>query len=356
MFTFIGVGTVFSIADRSKLDGIEPGAQVNPASTDELPEGAINKYVDVDTQAALYGAQNPLNAGNPVADLLSLLSVPYLGDVQRIQYIKTTLGAPTGIAGYTVHCLNTSENKIYNFDGVSAWDAGGAVSDKAKFVFHENGTDTSGDNGTYTADNKIRIFSGGIWSALTPAAGWLLRTKIETGKYLEYLAFNGTGWVNFFLDQENAAWLAAALYGKNLIYINILNVLTQSWQSILSAGSLRRRRIGDILGFHGPYTLSGAAHAVNLDIPAGARILNLGVRVENTITSGDGGTSFDVDFTGGSSQKIMATKGFAIANHNALYDTAVGLTTGVTDLLITCNGGTFNGGVLYIEGFYEDAI
>jgi len=84
-----------------------------------------------------------------------------------IQYVKTTSGAPSGIAAENEVCINTNDNKLYKSDG-TAWVELTLV-DGDLFIFGMSGTDTSGNSGTYIADNKVYTWSSSTWSSSDPS-------------------------------------------------------------------------------------------------------------------------------------------------------------------------------------------
>lgn len=89
-----------------------------------------------------------------------------------IDYIKSTPGPPTGTPATNDHCLNTNEKKLYH-EAAGVWDAGAAVADGDRFIWHTDGTDTSGDNGSYTHTKKIYTYENGAFTEETPTFGWI---------------------------------------------------------------------------------------------------------------------------------------------------------------------------------------
>lgn len=122
----------------------------------------------------------------------------------NINYVKTGAGAPTGTATSGERCLNTNEKKLYTY--TTGWDAGVACVTGNRYIFKISGTDTSGNSGTYTKDDKIRTYNGSTfieYIAVEGAATWV--EDNDDGQY----NFNGTNWVKFgsTVNHENLSGL-----------------------------------------------------------------------------------------------------------------------------------------------------
>jgi hypothetical protein len=100
-------------------------------------------------------------------------------------------------------------------------------------------------------------------------------------------------------------------------------------------------------------SLLGATSTITLSVPSQAKILAVQLRVDALITSGDGGTSWSSAFTGGSATVIALTQAFA-KNTKADKMLPGEVVSGVTDILVTCNGGTFSGGTVRAIVYYEE--
>jgi len=136
--------------------------------------GNDSRFPTSDEKAGLGAAPNALSAANPVADKTYVDNLvdgiewyPSVDD--EVNYVKTTAGAPTGTATSGEKCLNTNEAKLYTY--TTSWDAGVAVSSGERLVFKEDGDDTSGGSGTYTADMKIYDYNGSTFDETTPTLG-----------------------------------------------------------------------------------------------------------------------------------------------------------------------------------------
>ena len=104
-----------------------------------------------------------------------------------IQYHKA--GIPTGTGASTGEkCLDTTNFDIYTFS--TTWGSPSALSTEDKTVFRTSGVDTSGNSGTYTADNYVREYTGTSIQVSVPSASW--RGWLEDK--LDFIAYTGTQW------------------------------------------------------------------------------------------------------------------------------------------------------------------
>lgn len=101
-------------------------------------------------------------------------------------------------------------------------------------------------------------------------------------------------------------------------------------------------------------TMSGATKTSTLQFPSGSYRLGALVFVDTAVTSGDGGT--DMDIGDGTDVDLY---GAAIAFTGGTQTTPVSRTaqvfkelTAAENVVITCNGGTFSGGVVTVVFFY----
>lgn len=107
-----------------------------------------------------------------------------------VDYVKTTTGAPSGTPGSGEKCLNTNDAYLYT-ESTGSWDAGVACTDQHRYIFKDTGTDSTGDSGTYTADNKIYYYNAAAFEEFTPSEGSAAWIEDENASYVH----NGTGWV-----------------------------------------------------------------------------------------------------------------------------------------------------------------
>jgi len=163
---------------------------------DTVAAGDDSRFPTSDEKAALDAAPNSLTAANPVADkqyVDALVSgLDWQESIQHnVQYIKTDAGAPSGTGTSGEKCLNTNEAKLYTY--TSSWDAGVAVSTGDRFINKDDGSDTTGNSGTYTADDKIREYNGSTFDETTPTEGTAAWVEDEDSLYM----YNGSAWVQF---------------------------------------------------------------------------------------------------------------------------------------------------------------
>lgn len=104
-------------------------------------------------------------------------------------------------------------------------------------------------------------------------------------------------------------------------------------------------------------TLSGATTVIQVNIPIGARLLLVQLRVDTVIT---GATFWDAAYSGGS--VVIIAVGGALAKNtkiNQMFDSnaATDITAGAeTDITITAVGSPFTGGVIRAIVYYEELI
>jgi len=114
-----------------------------------------------------------------------------------IQYVKTTAGAPSGSAALDEVCINTSDNKLYKHDGTSWVEL--TLVDGDIFIFGASGSDTSGNSGTYIANNKVYTWSSSAWSSADPAVN-----EARLVRQASYNVDEDTGWT---YNDDGTAWV-----------------------------------------------------------------------------------------------------------------------------------------------------
>ena len=103
-------------------------------------------------------------------------------------------------------------------------------------------------------------------------------------------------------------------------------------------------------------TLSGTSTAIQVNIPAGAKLVGTLLRVDTAITSGNGATSWTAAYTGGASATIGTGLAFAKnTKANALFNpyAATPIATSEVDIVVSANSGSFSGGVVHAQVFFE---
>lgn len=99
-------------------------------------------------------------------------------------------------------------------------------------------------------------------------------------------------------------------------------------------------------------TMSGASVTLTINVPAGARLDAVQLRVDTAVTSGTG-TSWSAAFSGGSTTSIATGQAFAKSTKVNTILAGTEITTGTTQIVITPNTGTFTGGVIQAQVFYR---
>lgn len=104
--------------------------------------------------------------------------------------------------------------------------------------------------------------------------------------------------------------------------------------------------------------MSGASVTIQVNIPAGAKLIGVQLRVDTVITSGDGATSWAAEWHDGSSMQAICTGQAFTANTkvNKMHDDNANtpITDAETDIVITPNSNTFSGGVIRAIAYYEE--
>jgi hypothetical protein len=152
----------------------------------------------------------------------------------------------------------------------------------------------------------------------------------------------------------NAIWDASnpAVLITDAGVVAVQTALQVSSKVALTAGGLQRTFA------EATATLSGANTTIQVNVPAGVRILGAQIRVDTLVTSGDGGTSWAATYSGGATQAIGGA-GQAFTQNTkvsaAFNDTTESDVPGSeVDILIDCDGAhTFSGGVVRAVVYYE---
>jgi len=103
-------------------------------------------------------------------------------------------------------------------------------------------------------------------------------------------------------------------------------------------------------------TLSGASTTIQINVPTGSLLLGVQLRVDTLITSGDGATSWDAAYSGGSTQAITTGQAFAKQTKvNKPFDAngATAIAASEVDIAITPDSNTFSGGVVRAIAYYQ---
>ncbi len=114
-----------------------------------------------------------------------------------IQYVKTDTGAPSGSASNLEVCINTFDDELYQYDGTSWVEL--TLADPTIFVFGKSGTDTSGNSGTYTHNNKVYTWESSAWTSADPSINEARLMSQES-----YQVDEDTGWT---YNDDGTAWV-----------------------------------------------------------------------------------------------------------------------------------------------------
>jgi len=111
--------------------------------------------------------------------------------LSRINYIKTTLGAPTTTGATTgEQLINIAENKLYTSTSGDTWNAGVTLTAGQRYLFSLTGTG-SGSGIVATANQNVYTSSGSAVTAFTPTNGDAI---IVADVPNTFWIFNGTSW------------------------------------------------------------------------------------------------------------------------------------------------------------------
>lgn len=176
------------------------GTSGSPSGANAYVTNADGRILTTDENDGIGAAPNAITAANPAADKLYVdtqigaisSGISWKDAVDdNINYVKA--GAPVGTAATNGEkMLDTTNNNLHTFTGGN-WDGGTAVSSGDRFIFKDTGTDTSGDSGTHTKDDKIREFNGSTYDETTPVQGDATCVLDEGTSGKKYV-YSGTAW------------------------------------------------------------------------------------------------------------------------------------------------------------------
>lgn len=115
-----------------------------------------------------------------------------------------------------------------------------------------------------------------------------------------------------------------------------------------TSGGLKRNRA------EATATLSGASTNIEVNVPSGAKLLGVQLRVDTAITSATG-TTWSAAFTGGSSTALASGQAFT-QNTKVSKMLEDEISSGEVDITITPNTGTFTGGAVKAIVYYEELV
>ena len=104
-------------------------------------------------------------------------------------------------------------------------------------------------------------------------------------------------------------------------------------------------------------TLSGASSTITLEVPVGAKVIGVQLRVDTLITA-ETGVSWTATFSGGLTTQIATAQAFTKNTKiNVLMDenaAATIVTSSVANIAITPDAGTFTAGVVRAIVYYQE--
>ena len=165
--------------------------------TGTVAAGDDNRFLSADQKDAIDNAAGSPDADNPFTTVAYVQG--YISGVDRIascqygiNYVKTDTGAPSGSATNGEYALNTFDDKLYLRSGGSWVEQMGPVTVGTRMIFKVDGTDTSGNSGTFTHNNLIytKLVSGFV--TYTPTKGSITYVEDESQDY----QFDGTDWIS----------------------------------------------------------------------------------------------------------------------------------------------------------------
>jgi len=195
-------------------------------------------------------------------------------------------------------------------------------------------------------DSGGNILTGGLTAAGTSAAkvlaigeGTAPTTAIANGIQKWSADYNGGAGDNRLHFMGEAAATAATAIGSGKVSVK---------GAVASAGGYTRQLAEAVSG-----ALSGASGSIAVNVPTGARILGVQLRVDTLVTSGDGATSWTAAYVNTPTTAITSGQAFTKnTKFNAVHP-AYEITTGTVTITITPNSNTFSAGVIRAIVYYE---
>lgn len=146
----------------------------------------------------------------------------------------------------------------------------------------------------------------------------------------------------------------ASFFSDNFIteraYINYLGKIAAygglSAESSTGGGEARKHSEATV-------TLSGASSTCHVNVPIGAKITGWQYNTETAVISGDGATSLDIAFSGGSTTNLATGQAFAQNTKDGALITPE-IISSEADIAVTPDSGTFSGGVLRFIVYYSE--
>jgi hypothetical protein len=211
-----------------------------------------------------------------------------------------------------------------------------------------------------------RVNTTGAFSAFLATRGKVIVNMVEVSNNDAAVPtiFSGAGSLQMFdsyvvnagggpaIDANNGATGGNPNIGSNVDSVGDVNfgsavVIVNQPSMIPTSGNLERRFA------EGSTVLAGATTVLSLNIPSNAKVVGAQFRVDDLVTSGDGGTSWGAAFSGGSVSVLAALAAFAL---NTKIDKMLTgeVVSALTQITFSCNGGTFSGGTIRAIVYYDE--
>ena len=180
--------------------------------------------------------------------------------------------------------------------------------------------------------NAKNVF--GIASGTMPTA--LVADAVQMGVF-EYNGATGDQRLNIYSEATVAKKTAI---GSGTVSIN---------GAVTSGGGFTRQLAEAVSS-----ALSGATGSIAVNVPTGARILGIQLRVDTEITSSDGGTSWTAVYVNTPTTAICATQALAKSTRFNAVHPAYEITTGTVTITLSMNAGKlFAAGVVRAIVYYD---
>ena len=296
---------------------------LNGASPKEPSENITITGNTVESSASLVAGEGAISINGTVGGRGFIVSNNIIDDSGAV-----ALGTAWGILlGYDNKDFVVSGNIVKNTTGVSTAGIRLARSTNGRIInnraYDDQVTPTQ-DYGLSVNDNQTNVYVGGN----------------------DFLG-NGVGRIDISGIGTTSRWYGFYEPGDVNGFIGGLLEVNGNVKISGTTGGFVRRIIEATTG-----TLSGATGSIAVNVPSGARILGVQLRVDTLITSATA-TSWSAVYVNTPTVAIAAAQAFAAnTKFNALHP-VYEITTGTVTITITPNLGTFTGGVIRAICYYE---
>lgn len=253
------------------------------------------------------------------------------------------------------------------------WITGGSATTTKPYVLIEPSGTTSAfwsTNGTGLGINASSGYTGDLFNAgLNGVSKFSVSAAGAIGGITD-MVVNTTNFQIAKLSQTNGnTTIVGGTNASPGAYVRAYGSTHATLPSVVEFGALSSQNTSPTANTGGGYTrtiseatvtLSGASGSIAVNIPVGARLLGVQLRVDTLITSGDGGTTWTAAYAGGATQAITSGQAFTKnTKANIMFDNfaATPIVAGsVATITITPNSGTFSGGAVRAVAYYENFV